>query len=575
VDPGPDPSETFRTDISFVLNGERVRVADGITLLDALREELGCRSVKDGCSPQGQCGCCTVWVDGVPRVSCVTPVRRVNGRRVTTLEGMAPEQRDRWAGAFVRAGASQCGFCTPGILMRLAALDGGDAEGDRTAAGRDEIEAALRAHLCRCTGWQSIVEAALSVLSREAPAAAGAPRAAVHGGAARRDPVLASWRAQLEGASLQVSGTEAVLGRAGFSDDTSPSEALVQLGADASPAPSVRAARAGGGRIQGRNSTVPLTHPVEVPAGSWALTLQTTWSEPAYVEPDASWCVPGSVPATPLANGGAFGGKRASAVPDAARRLAEQTGRPARVLWRREDVVRRGPKRPPLAIALRRDGSGVVRVGRSAGSSDLSGLVARLRALAPDLEVEVVTVIGPPVSSDLRGAGWAEVLGALAALREPASPSGSGRGTVSVPGSGRASVDIELTERGRGRVDVDLWAGAVLCPVTLRSYVLGAVHQALGLVWSEGIAVDDTGEPVDLTIRSFGILAARDLPDVSVRVHDDGEWPVNGSDAVFAATLAAAWAAEGHPARWPTRRQAVRSPRRDVTPLRLRKEGTE
>jgi hypothetical protein len=385
--------------------------------------------------------------------------------------------------------------------------------------------------------------------------------------------VLASWRAQLEGTSCQVSGTEAVLGRAGFADDISPSGALVQLGADAAPAPSIRAARAGTGRVQGRNSTVPLSHPVEVPPGTWALTLQTTWSEPAYVEPDASWCVPGGAPAFPLANGGAFGGKRSSAVPHDARRLAERTGRPARVLWTREDVVRRGPKRPPLAVALNADGSGCVRLGRSAGSPDLSGLVSRLRDTAPGVEVEVVPVVGPPVSPDLRGAGWAEVLAALSALRAPATPAGSGRVTVSVPGAGRATVEVGLGEGGRGRIGVDVWSGPALDPVTLRSYVLGAVHQALGLVWSEGIAVDPGGEPVDLTIRSFGILAARDVPDVSVRVHEDERWPVNGSDAVFAATLAAAWVAEGLPSRWPTRREAMRSPRRDVTPLRLRKES--
>ena len=99
-------------------------VADGISLLDALREELDCRSVKDGCSPQGQCGCCTVWVDGAPRVSCVTPVRRVAGRSVTTLEGLGADRCDRWAAAFVAHGASQCGFCTPGIVVRLAALEG-------------------------------------------------------------------------------------------------------------------------------------------------------------------------------------------------------------------------------------------------------------------------------------------------------------------------------------------------------------------------------------------------------------------------------------------------------------------
>ena len=95
----------------------------------------------------------------------------------------------------------------------------------------------------------------------------------------------------------------------------------------------------------------------------------------------------------------------------------------------------------------------------------------------------------------------------------------------------------------------------MLDAVTLRSYALGAVHQALGLVWSEGIAVDEPGEPVDLTIRSFGILAAKDMPEVAVTLHDDEDaWPVNGSDAVFVATLAAAWSPRVWPPQWPTRR---------------------
>jgi hypothetical protein len=125
-------------------------------------------------------------------------------------------------------------------------------------------------------------------------------------------------------------------------------------------------------------------------------------------------------------------------------------------------------------------------------------------------------------------------------------------------------VDIDLTAGDRGRIAVEVWAGEVLDAVTLRSYALGAVHQALGLVWSEGIAVDEAGEPLDLTIRSFGILSARDVPDVVVTLHEEDGWPVNGSDAVFVAALAAAWLAEGLPGRWPTRRAAVRSPRRDV-----------
>jgi xanthine dehydrogenase small subunit len=530
-----------------------VAVEDGTNLLDALREELGCRSVKDGCSPQGQCGCCTVWVDGAPRVACVTPVRRIAGRQVTTLEGAPDELRQRWAAAFVQHGASQCGFCTPGIVLRLAALE---ATAGGAPTTRPDIESALRAHLCRCTGWQSIVDAACSAL--------GIDGAAPVTGEDPRNPILAAWRAQVEGPAFQSSGREVVLGAGGFADDTAPPDAAVQLGADGSVAPSLRAARAASGRVQGRNSTVPLSHPVALPEGDWALTLQTSWLEPAYVEPDASWARPGHLPASPLANGGAFGGKRRSPVPEAARTLADASGSAVRLLWRREDVVRRAPKRPPLAVGLRADGSGVVRVGRTEGSVDLAPLRDRVEATSPGVTVEVVDVTGPPVSPDLRGAGWAEVLAARAALDATEAEAGYGEVHVIVPGAGSARVELHLDHATRGWAEVDLWAGEILCPVTLRSYALGAVHRALGMVWSEGIAVDDAGVPVDLTIRSFGILSARDMPDVTVRLHEEDGWPVNGSDAVFVATLAAAWVAEGLPGRWPTRRDAVRAPARNV-----------
>jgi xanthine dehydrogenase small subunit len=543
--------------VSFSLNGQPVAVADGISLLDALRDELSCRSVKDGCSPQGQCGCCTVWVDGAPRVACVTPVRRVAGREVTTTDGLPDELRRRWSEAFTATGASQCGFCTPGILLRLAAL-----EQTPSPPSPDAVEAALRAHLCRCTGWQSIVEAACIALGvAPVPEPAG-----------DRDPLLASWRAQLEGPAFQSSGPAVVLGDAGFADDTAPLTAAVQLGDRSEVAPTLRVARAGTGRIQGRNSTVALSHPVPVPEGEWALTLQTTWVEPAYLEPDASWCRPGEHPASPLANGGAFGGKRRSPVPAQARALADATGHPARLLWRREDVVRLGPKRPPLALGLHADGSGNVRIGRTEGSADLGPLLEGIALIAPDVHVELVDVAGPPVSPDLRGAGWAEVLAARHAVITradiPQTP-GRGQADITLPGAGRASAHLDTTSSAspRGALRLELWAGELLHPVTLRSYALGAAHQALGLVWSEGIAVDADGTPLDLTIRSFGILPARAMPEVTVVLHEGDTWPVNGSDAVFVATMAAAYLAEGLPPRWPTRRTGGRAHEWPVAPL--------
>jgi aerobic-type carbon monoxide dehydrogenase small subunit (CoxS/CutS family) len=531
------------TTVEFELDGRpvSVEVSDG-TLLDALREQLGCRSPKDGCSPQGQCGCCTVWVDGSPRVSCVTPVRRVAGRQVTTVDGLPDDVRCRWADAFTAAGASQCGFCTPGIVMRLAALEARGRGTDGAA-----VRSALLAHLCRCTGWQTVVEAAEQVLEGPAPAPAG------------RDPLLAAWRAQLEGPAFQTSDARTVLGEAGFSEDTVPAGAAVAtVGADGGlvVAEGLAAARRAAGRVQGRNSSVAPGHPVPLPEGEWALTLRTTWVEPAYLEPDASWCRPGGEPASPLANGGAFGGKRRSPVAGDARRLADELGIPVRVVWSREDVVRRGPKRPPVAAAVRADGTGVLRVGLSGTparvAGDLEVLAGRVAAVAAGLVVEGVPVAGPPTSADLRGAGWAEAAVIVAAL-DAVARGRTGPGTpveVAGPSGGRARVAVQAD----GSATVEVWAGEVLDAVTLRSYGIGAVHQALGWVRNEGIAVDGEGTVLDLTVRSFGILAARDTPVVDVTLHRSDLWPVNGSDAVFAATAAAAWLADGLAPEWPTRR---------------------
>jgi len=142
--------------IDFTLNGERraAEVPDGISLLDLLREHCGLTSMKDGCAPEGSCGACTVMVEGKAVVSCAQPAIRASGRHVTTLEGLSPERRDEWAHAFVAAGASQCGFCSPGIVMKSEAmLD------KRPDPSRDEIARALAGNLCRCTGYVKIIDA--------------------------------------------------------------------------------------------------------------------------------------------------------------------------------------------------------------------------------------------------------------------------------------------------------------------------------------------------------------------------------------------------------------------------------
>ncbi|MDH5521235.1 MAG: 2Fe-2S iron-sulfur cluster-binding protein, partial [Acidimicrobiia bacterium] len=330
--------------VDVVVNGEPVSVRSGGTLLDALREELGLKSVKDGCSPQGQCGCCTVWVDGQPRVSCVTPVERVRGRSVTTIEGLA--EAGSWAASFTQQGGSQCGFCTPGIIMRAAALP----VAKRVVPGA--VRQAMLAHMCRCTGWHPIVDSITAV------DLVGSPAPPV-------DVDAASRRATLEGGVPQQVGPSVALGGGGFADDTAPPDALVAVrGVDGGwvVGSSLTEARQLSGKVQGRRTTAPLTWPIDVAPGDWHRTLQTTWIEPAYLEPDASWCVPGGEPMSAHGNGGAFGGKQSGELGAVARRLADRHGHPVRVLSTREDVVRLGAKRPPLAAGLRSDGSGVVRV---------------------------------------------------------------------------------------------------------------------------------------------------------------------------------------------------------------------
>jgi xanthine dehydrogenase small subunit len=528
--------------LQLTVNGSQVEVEDeSASLLAVLREQLGLTSVKDGCSPQGQCGCCTVLVDGAARVACVTPVRRVRDRAITTIEGLAEQDREAWATAFCATGASQCGFCTPGIILRLDALLGKTAEG--AAPPRDAIDHALAAHLCRCTGWSTIIDA-VAVRADEAAVAEAA--AALDD----RDLGAASRRATIEGHAAQHLDRSVPLGGGGFADDTAPAGALVAvLDAEGSwtVADTLAEARAAAAKVQGRRTTADARPPIELPPGEWDLTLRTSWVEPAYLETDAAWCEPGGEPSSPLANGGAFGAKASSPVAAVVRSLADEHDRPVRVLFSREDAVRLGPKRPPMAAGIRRDGSGVVRVARTPGVADA------IRSVAPHLEVVEVDVPGPPTDVGIRGAGWVEAAVLRAALDRLAEDSAPGVG-VDAPNGARARASVQPD----GSIVVEVACGDPLDETVLRSYCVGAAHMALSWVTSEAIAVDDAGAVHDLTVRSFGVLRAADMP--AVQVHIDrpepgapGASPVNGSDAVFAAVAAAVWLHQGCPPVWPTR----------------------
>ena len=142
--------------VAFELGEHEVEVlvAPLTTLQAVLRTQLGQTSVKDGCR-QGGCGSCTVLVDGEPVLACLLPVEDVEGRRVTTLEALTPaEGLHPIQRAFLEANGFQCGYCTPGMEMLAAAFLDHHPE-----PSRDEIVDALAGNICRCTGYEPIVDA--------------------------------------------------------------------------------------------------------------------------------------------------------------------------------------------------------------------------------------------------------------------------------------------------------------------------------------------------------------------------------------------------------------------------------
>jgi aerobic-type carbon monoxide dehydrogenase small subunit (CoxS/CutS family) len=143
--------------IQLYVNGSSYHISTPAarTLLDVLREDLGLTGAKDACGGEGECGACTVLMDGVPVNSCMVLIGQADGRQVETIEGLSqngrphPVQR-----AFVEAGAVQCGYCTPGAVIAAKALL------DRITHPSDEqIREAMAGNLCRCTGYSKILDA--------------------------------------------------------------------------------------------------------------------------------------------------------------------------------------------------------------------------------------------------------------------------------------------------------------------------------------------------------------------------------------------------------------------------------
>jgi carbon-monoxide dehydrogenase small subunit len=147
--------------IRMAVNGEETDVAFASykTLLEVLREDLGLCGTKHGCE-LGECGACAVLLDGQPVLSCLVLGVECEGRRVVTVEGLADGRLHPLQETFADLGAAQCGYCTPGFLVTAKALLDGNPR-----PTREEIRAALAGNLCRCTGYQQIVEAVESAVA--------------------------------------------------------------------------------------------------------------------------------------------------------------------------------------------------------------------------------------------------------------------------------------------------------------------------------------------------------------------------------------------------------------------------
>jgi xanthine dehydrogenase molybdenum-binding subunit len=248
--------------IEFELNGvaQRVDTRPDETFLEVLRERCGITSLKDGCSPQGQCGCCLALVDGHPRVTCAMPARVANGKHILTLDGLPSAERQQIADCFAAAAGLQCGFCIPGIALRAKAITDRDPAPTRKAIAR-----ALDVHLCRCTGYVKIIDAVQLL-------------AAVKHGGATIPPACSDGRV---GRPLaRIGGAQTVVGeRVYVGDVTVPG--MLHGALVLSPHPRARVLRIDTARARALPGVEVVATAADVPGERWYGMLHNDW--PGFV----------------------------------------------------------------------------------------------------------------------------------------------------------------------------------------------------------------------------------------------------------------------------------------------------
>jgi len=247
--------------IAFQLNGEekRAEVAPGQSLLELLRDTFRITSPKDACAPQGQCGCCLALVDGKPKTSCSVPAEKVEGKAVLTLEGVSAEERQLYARAFQVAAGLQCGFCTPGLVLRIKWL----TDDDRVLT-RDEIAKGLDGHLCRCTGYVKIVDAV--ELIQSAKRGHPLPEPLADGGVGTRLP--------------RYQGAELALGDRAFVADIDVPD-LLHGAVTLSPHARARVVRIDTSRARAHPGVVAVATAKDVPGDRWVGLIYKDW--PCFV----------------------------------------------------------------------------------------------------------------------------------------------------------------------------------------------------------------------------------------------------------------------------------------------------